>query len=215
MKQILVYADSLSWGIIPGSRSRLEFKDRWPGILESNLLKQGFEARVIENCLNGRRTVWEDPFKPGRNGLTFLGQTIEIHSPLDLVILMLGTNDFQSSNPSVTAWQSTTGLGCVINEIRQAPIEPGMPIPPIIVVSPPKINQLNELSAEKFAGAPERSEGLSERYRELANDMGCGFVASEDYIKASAVDGIHLDSESHLALGSALTSIVEKSIFEN
>lgn len=55
--------------------------------------------RVIEDCLNGRRTVWDDPFKPGRNGLVGMEQRIEMHSPLALVILMLGTNDFQSMHP--------------------------------------------------------------------------------------------------------------------
>ena len=46
---------------------------------------------MIEDCLNGRRTAFEDPSKPGRNGRVGLEQRIEIHSPLSLVILMLGT----------------------------------------------------------------------------------------------------------------------------
>jgi hypothetical protein len=69
MKQILVYADSLSWGIIPTTRQRLRFDQRWPGVLEGALLKRGCHVRVLEDCLNGRRTVFEDPFLPGRNGL--------------------------------------------------------------------------------------------------------------------------------------------------
>jgi lysophospholipase L1-like esterase len=64
-----VYGDSLTWGIIPGTRSRLLFSQRWPGILEAELVRGGLSVRVIEDCLNGRRTVWDDPFKPGRNGL--------------------------------------------------------------------------------------------------------------------------------------------------
>jgi lysophospholipase L1-like esterase len=96
MKQILVYADSLSWGIIPMIRKRLEFRKRWPGVLELELNARGHDVRVIEDCLNGRRTVWEDPFKQGRNGLVGLAKRIEINSPLELVIFMLGSNDFQS-----------------------------------------------------------------------------------------------------------------------
>ncbi len=68
MKQILVYSDSLTWGIIPSTRKRLDFNDRWPGVLENKLNEKERMFRVIENCLNGRRTVWNDPFKPGRNG---------------------------------------------------------------------------------------------------------------------------------------------------
>ena len=96
MQQILVYADSLSWGIIPGTRQRFAFEKRWPGVMQSELLQVGMSVRVIEDCLNGRRTAWEDPFKPGRNGLEGLEQRIEVNSPLSLVIVMLGTNDFQS-----------------------------------------------------------------------------------------------------------------------
>ena len=70
MKQVLVYADSLSWGIIPDTRRRFAFHQRWPGVMEGRLTDMDIPVRVIEDCLNGRRTVWEDPFKPGRNGLT-------------------------------------------------------------------------------------------------------------------------------------------------
>ena len=89
MQHILVYADSLSWGIVPGTRERLLFEARWPGVMEAALNGGGRHVRVIEDCLNGRRTVWDDPFKPGRNGLVGLAQRIEIHSPLALVVLML------------------------------------------------------------------------------------------------------------------------------
>lgn len=99
MHQILIYSDSLSWGIIPMTRKRLEFDLRWPGIMENVLNDRDQSVRVIEDCLNGRRTVWDDPFKPGRNGLVGMEQRIEMHSPLALVILMLGTNDFQSMHP--------------------------------------------------------------------------------------------------------------------
>src|SRR5580698_1463967 len=136
MKQILVYADSLSWGIIPTTRERLRFDRRWPGVLEAELLEQGRSVRVLEDCLNGRRTVFDDPFLPGRNGLVGLAQKIEMHSPLALVIVMLGTNDFQSVHPH-TAWHAAQGIATLVRAIRAAPVEPGMPIPPVMVVAPP------------------------------------------------------------------------------
>ena len=76
MHQILVYSDSLTWGIIPNTRNRLPFETRWPGVLENKLNATGPRVRVIEDCLNGRRTVWDDPFKPGRRGLEGLAQRI-------------------------------------------------------------------------------------------------------------------------------------------
>ncbi len=105
MQQVLVYADSLSWGIVPLTRNRLPFDRRWPGVMEIALGERGMKVRVIEDCLNGRRTVWDDPFKPGRNGLAGLAQRIEANSPLALVILMLGTNDLQSMHPH-NAWHA-------------------------------------------------------------------------------------------------------------
>ena len=64
MSQILVYGDSLSWGLIPGTRGRLAFDARWPGVLEAGLHQRGRRERIVEDCVNGRRTVWDDPFKP-------------------------------------------------------------------------------------------------------------------------------------------------------
>ena len=127
MEQILIYSDSLTWGIIPDTRNRLPFDKRWPGVFENWLNKEGQNVRVIENCLNGRRTVWTDPFKAGRNGSEGLSELIEICSPLKLVILMLGTNDFQSTHDN-NAWMSAQGTAKLIQIIRQAPIEPGMPL---------------------------------------------------------------------------------------
>ena len=121
MHHILVYSDSLSWGIIPNTRNRLPFERRWPGVLEIALSAAGEQVRVIEDCLNGRRTAWDDPFKPGRNGNEGLAQRIEIHSPLKLVILMLGTNDFQSMHQNY-AWHSAQGILALISTIRTAPI---------------------------------------------------------------------------------------------
>ena len=64
MQHILVYADSLSWGIVPTTRRRFAFEQRWPGVMEGGLRSSGLNVRVIEDCLNGRRTAWDDPFKP-------------------------------------------------------------------------------------------------------------------------------------------------------
>jgi lysophospholipase L1-like esterase len=111
MQHVLVYSDSLSWGIIPTTRERLPFHARWPGVVELELTRRGAVVRVIEDCLNGRRTVWDDPFKPGRNGLNGLAQRIEINSPLALVILMLGTNDFQSMHPHSAAPANFNAIG--------------------------------------------------------------------------------------------------------
>jgi lysophospholipase L1-like esterase len=207
LEQVLVYSDSASWGIIPTTRKRLPFEARWPGVMEIALAEQRHRVRVIEDCLNGRRTVWEDPFKPGRNGLAGLAQRIEVNSPLALVILMLGTNDFQSMHPH-TAWHAAQGIASLVTAIRQAPIEPGMPIPPILVVAPPPILVPHGPIAAKFTGAAAKAAGLADAYRDVASELGCHFFDAGSVTPASAVDGIHLDADQHERLGRALAVFV-------
>jgi lysophospholipase L1-like esterase len=207
MHQILVYSDSLSWGIIPASRRRQPFEGRWPGVMELALTRSGHSVRVIEDCLNGRRTVWEDPFKPGRNGLEGLAQRIEIHSPLALVLVMLGTNDFQSMHPH-TAWHAAQGIATLVAAIRQAPIEPGMPVPPILVVVPPPIGNPRGPIAHKFTDAAAKSTGLAAAYAGTAAELGCHYFDAGTITSASTVDGVHLDADQHQKLGLALADFI-------
>ena len=208
MHQILLYSDSLSWGIVPDTRKRLPFDARWPGVMENKLNAERRRARVIEDCLNGRRTVWDDPFKPGRNGLAGLAQRIELNSPLALVILMLGTNDFQSMHQN-NAWHSAQGIAALVIAIRQAPIEPGMPVPPILIVAPPLMQTPKGPIAPKFRGAETRGVGLAEAFRDVASALGCPFIDANTITPSSRVDGIHLDADQHLELGEAMAKVVD------
>ncbi len=208
MHHVLVYGDSLTWGIVPNTRKRFPFDERWPGVLENKLNELGPRVRLIEDCLNGRRTVWEDPFKPGRNGFVGLATCIEKHSPLALVILMLGTNDFQFSHPYNNAWSAAQGIVTLVNEIRKAPIEPGTPIPPILVICPPPVCSPKGVLAEKFSGAEQRCAGLADAYRAVASDLGCHFFDAASVTSSSRVDGIHLDADQQLALGRALADVL-------
>lgn len=204
MQHILVYSDSLSWGIIPTTRKRLPFEHRWPGVMELSLCAMGLRVRVIEDCLNGRRTVWDDPFKPGRNGLVGLAQRIEIHSPLELVILMLGTNDFQSMHAH-NAWHSAQGIAALVSAIRNAPIEPGMPVPPILVIAPPAIVKPQGPIAPKFDGGEEKCVGLATAYQTVCTEMGCHFFDAGSVVTSSKIDGVHLDLDQHQVLGTAIS----------
>ena len=208
MHQILVYADSLSWGIIPDARFRFRFDQRWPGIVELELQKEGFSVRVVEDCLNGRRTVWDDPFKPGRNGLEGLEQRIEINSPLSLVVVFLGANDFQSMH-HLNAWQSAQGLAAIVESIRRAPIEPGMAVPPILLVAPPQIQKAKGKIAPKFQGAETKAVGLASAIKSVAQELGCHFFDAGSVTTTSRVDGVHLDEDQHLALGKALAAKIK------
>lgn len=207
MQHLLVYADSLSWGIVPTTRRRLPFDERWPGVLENVLNADERRVRVIEDCVNGRRTVWDDPYKPGRNGLAGIAERVEAHSPLALVILMLGTNDFQSMHPH-DAWHSAQGIAALVRAIRTAPIEPGMPVPPVLVVAPPPFDDPRGPLGPKFAGAAAKSRGLAAAFASVAGELGCPYFDAGSVTPASKVDGIHLDADQHAVLGRALAAVV-------
>ena len=207
MNQILVYGDSLSWGIIPGTRRRLAFADRWPGVMEAELLRQHQSVRIIEDCLNGRRTVLDDPAKPGRNGLVGLEQRIEVNSPLALVILFLGTNDFQAVH-QFTAGQSAQGVAALVAAIRRAPIEPGMPVPRVMIVAPPAIQRSQGEIASKFDGADRKAIGLSAALKDVAAELQCDFFDAGVVTTTSKIDGVHLDVDQHPALGVAIAACV-------
>lgn len=211
MNQILVYSDSLTWGIIPDTRKRLSFEKRWPGVFEKTLNDLGKNIRVIENCLNGRRTMWSDPFKEGRDGSQGLAQVIEMHSPLKLVLLMLGSNDFQCTHEN-NAWLSSQGTAKLIQIIRQAPIESGMPIPEIMVIAPPPIIKPKGAIANKFEGAEKRCLGLATELESVAKQYSAHFFNAGKVTEASVVDGIHLDENQHQTLGKAIACAVSESI---
>lgn len=209
MKQILIYSDSLTWGIIPDTRQRLSFDKRWPGVFENKLNSKQLNVRVIENCLNGRKTAWSDPFKEGRDGSIGLAQEIEKHSPLALVIIMLGTNDFQCTHNN-DAWLSAQGIAKLVNIVRQAPLEPDMPSPKIMVITPPTIIKPKGKIAHKFKDAEKRCIGFAEELQNIAKQRNTFYFDANSVTEASKVDGIHLDEDQHVTLGKAIAESILK-----
>ena len=134
---------------------------------------------------------------------------MEVNSPLALVIIMLGTNDFQSMHPH-NAWHSAQGVGALVKVIREAPIEPGMPVPPILVIAPPPTQNPRGPLAAKFKDAESKCIGLADAFREVATASGCHFFDAGTVTSSSRVDGIHLDEDQHLTLGRAVAEVVRR-----
>src|SRR3990172_5270257 len=210
MQQILIYSDSLTWGIIPETRNRLPFEKRWPGVFESVLNAAGKNVRVIENCLNGRRTCWDDPYKDGRDGSQGLAQMIEMHSPLALVMIMLGTNDFQRMHNN-SAWVSAQGVEKLVDIILKAPIDPGMPVPEIMIICPPLISRPKGTMTEKFRGADDKCTGLPDELAKVAKELSTLYFDANAVTGTSPLDGVHLDADQHELLGRALAELVVES----
>ncbi len=92
MKTILCYGNSNTWGAVLGTGERYAPFIRWTGVLAQEL---GAMYRVIEEGPNGRTTLWDDPIEGYKNGKEYLIPCLESHRPIDLVVMMLGTNDLK------------------------------------------------------------------------------------------------------------------------
>jgi lysophospholipase L1-like esterase len=202
---VLCYGDSNTWGYDPATRARYPPHTRWTGVLAARL---GAEYRVIEEGLNGRTTRWDDPIEVGRNGLTYLRACIESHQPLDLIIIMLGTNDlkrrFDLSASDIA--QSAADLAETAWRFAQAPDGSHAEV---LLVAPPAVCTLTEFDL-MFDGAREKSCQFSRYYRLAAGWRHLPFFDAGSVIVSSEKDGIHFDADEHRKLGEALADEVRR-----
>jgi lysophospholipase L1-like esterase len=127
---------------------------------------------------------------------------------------MLGTNDFQSMH-NYNVWHSAQGIAALVSAIRNAPIEPGMPVPQILVVAPPPIRTPRGPIAPKFEGAEAKSIGLAEAYKQVCSEHDCAFLDAGMVTSTSHLDGVHLDADQHAMLGLAIAKAVEAILAKN
>lgn len=208
MRTVLCFGDSNTHGQIPGKgpTERFGLEVRWPGVMR-NLL--GPTWTVIEEGLSGRTTVHGDPIEGiDKNGRTYLTPCVQSHAPLDLIILMLGTNDLKvrfGLPPSEVAM----GIDALLHDIRDLAAGPDGTQPEIMIVSPPPmLDNLHEW-APVFAGATEKSKRLAVEFEAVADSRECHFFDAGSVAKCHEDDGFHLGAEAHIALGTALAQEVE------
>ena len=204
VKSVLCYGDSNTYGYDPKSGGRYPGNVRWTGILK-NLLGPGY--RIIEEGCNGRTTVITDPEEPWKNGESYLRACLNTHKPVDIVILMLGSNDLKKAY-NASPKDIAAGAGKLVSIIKEFCGRKQSFIPQIILVSPPHIGEGIESSAfsHSFAyDAVERSKGLAPEYERTAKELGCIFLDAAAVAEASEEDSLHLSAESHRALAAALS----------
>ncbi len=203
-KSILCFGDSITWGYSPKNGSRLPPEDRWPRVLEGTL--EG-RVRVIEEGLNARTVATDEPSRPNRNGLAMLPTLLESHAPLDVVAIMLGTND---SAPSygLTAGKIAMNCGALIRAVNASLAGPGATPPKALLIAPPPLGSLSAEMSLFYGGGQATSRGLGEAYRTIAKGFGVLFLDAGTVTKVSAVDGVHLDPEGQRALGQAVSEIL-------
>jgi lysophospholipase L1-like esterase len=204
MKTILCYGDSNTWGWNPVTQERFSRDERWAGVLRQTL---GDEYLVIEEGLNGRTTVWDDPIEGYKNGKSYLIPCLETHRPIDLVIIMLGTNDLKMRF-SVSAFDIANGAGVLVDVVQKSLAGPNGRAPQVLLMAPPPLGKLSEF-AEMFEGAMVKSKRFGEHYEGVAKAYGCEFLDTSQFIVTSNVDGVHLELSEHQKLGQAVATKVK------
>ena len=206
MKTVLCYGDSNTWGSDPETGERFARDVRWPGVMVREL---GGEYHVIEEGLPGRTTVWEDPIEGHyKDGRAYLTPCLESHRPVDLVTIMLGTNDLKERF-AASASDIAQAAASLAEMVLRSRCGPDNGTPEVILISPPPVGRLTDF-AGMFRGAQEKSLMFSEHYRRNAEGEGCGFLDAGEYIASSDMDGIHLEVEAHRKLGEAVAARVRE-----
>ena len=207
---VLAYGDSNTWGAVPqpwrGAGGRFGVTQRWPRIMQAAL---GAGVTVFEEGLNGRTTCVDDPIEGAiRNGERYLPVSLITHMPLDLVIIMLGTNDFKDQF-SITAGDIADGAGKLADLVRRSTAGPEGLAPEVLLVSPAPLARLTWLT-EMFEGGSAKSHKFATEYARVAKAYGVHFFDAGSVISSSDDDGIHLDAGAHKTLGLALAGDVRR-----
>jgi lysophospholipase L1-like esterase len=213
-KRILVFGDSNSWGWIPqanGVPSERYPPDRqWPRVMQSLL---GDEYEVVTDALSGRTTDAPDPGAPmggaALDGSAYLPAAVAAHFPLDLVVIMLGTNDTKAVFHR-SPFRIALGAGKLVDIVQSSGRMFGggwysYPAPKVLLVAPPPLGPQTVLG-EVFEGdvGVERSKGLAAAYRGIAQAAGAGFFDAGSVIRTDGVDGVHFSAETQRKLGEAM-----------
>ena len=203
MKSVVCFGDSNTYGYDPVTGDRFPETVRWTCLLQG-LLGDGF--KVIEEGLNGRTTVFEDPNDDWKKGVDYIKGILCTHRPVDYLVIMLGSNDMKNifnASPDAIA----SGLNEIVQKAEKVmDLKQGY-VPKILIVSPPEISA--DILTGPFSGsfneaAIDKSRHLAEYYKKVADKHGCMFLDAKLHIKPSKEDGLHLDAEGHKGLAEAI-----------
>lgn len=209
MKTVLLFGDSNTWGFIPGTNAeRMPYGTRIPETVQA---KTGAGFRIVEEALSGRMTAWEDPLTPGRNGARQLPFLLESHRPIDLVSIMLGTNDLKRYM-NLGPVDCALGQNLLVDIIDAAGCGVGGARPRILLIAPPLVVDTPTPIGRIFDGAIEKSRGFAAAYREIAKQRQCLFLDAGSLVPTSTRDGIHLEAEAHRKLGEAIAEVVVREL---
>jgi lysophospholipase L1-like esterase len=203
VKTVLCFGDSNTWGYNAATESRYPLAKRWTSVLAREL---GEGYLVIPEGLNGRTTVWPDPVEGEyKSGKSYLTACLESHHPLDLVVIMLGTNDLKHRF-GLSAWDIAHGAATLVEIVQASTFGAEGRPPRVLLIAPPPTCVAGTRFAEMFGGSDEISSGLGPAYALVAAELGCSFLDAGAVITSSTVDGIHFDEDALPVLGKAVAT---------
>ena len=213
MKHILCFGDSNTWGydtdtydITLGIVKRMPFEVRWPGLLQNSL---GPKYRIIENALNGRTCMHDDPYFPHRLGLHSLEEALDANAPLDLVIFQLGVNELKHMF-NLTAGMISYGMEKLVRTAQTSYYD--YPVPKVLLIAPhPAFEEIADGRLGFTYGplAHSKSLELAGLYRNVAERNSCAFLdCGQLDFSLNTLDGFHYSRQDHKKLAGEVKDIV-------
>ncbi|MFV0528884.1 MAG: GDSL-type esterase/lipase family protein [Lachnospiraceae bacterium] len=204
MKTVVCFGDSNTYGTNPEG-GRHGWGVRWTSLVQIALQD---EIRLIEEGLEGRTTVWDDPIERYKNGNEYLIPCLHTHKPIDVIVLMLGTNDTKKRF-SVSAMDIANGNGVLIETIRKECMHTQERQPAILLVAPIEIGEAIETI--HFGGmftpeSIEKSKQFAVEFAKIAQTYKCDFLNAAAVAVPAKADQLHMDEVSHKTLAEAITN---------
>ena len=219
MKRVLIFGDSNSWGYTDQDNGH-RYEKRWPVLLNQKLIQKGFNIEILEDCLPGRTTNIND-LQDGAhlNGAKVLKSSLLAHSPIDFVLILLGTNDlkvrFQRSAINIAdgikelikiVFETNSGTGSWHDQNKSK----------LIIICPPALGEKSKdptwLNFEEWVGGLEKSKQLYYSFEKVCSQMGVDLIDTNQFCQSSNVDPIHWSKPMHQKFSEKLTKIIGQKI---
>ena len=219
MKRVLIFGDSNSWGFTDQDNGH-RYEKRWPVLLNQELIQKGFNIEILEDCLPGRTTNIDD-LQDGThlNGAKVLKSSLLSHSPIDFVLILLGTNDlkvrFQRSAEDIAngikeliqiVFETNSGTGSWHDQNKSK----------LIIICPPalgeKSNDPTWLNFDEWVGGLDKSKQLYYSFEKVCSHMGVDLIDASQFCQSSNIDPIHWSKPMHQKCSENLSKILEQKI---
>lgn len=207
MRTILCYGDSNTYGLKSDLLTRYPRDVRWTGVLQEQL---GPDYYVIEEGLGGRTTVWDDPIEQFKNGKTYLEPCLDSHKPLDLVVIMLGTNDLKCRF-GVSPFDIGVSMENLVRLILHSEAGIAFMPPQILLVTPVPVRSVGREDLDQMMpDMDSRSRAIEPFFRAISQKYHLHYLNPGEEIEINPTDGIHYTENGHARMADLVAGKVRE-----